>query len=121
MAAIFASISLSDNIDFTTPNEISLTISAMHNNKAADCHGLCAEHLKLAGQFYYSILAYCFSAMFVNVKIPAAATETVICPTIKDKNGHYSIVSNYRPITYDLFKNSGKYLTTSHARLSLYI
>jgi len=77
MAAIFASISLSDNIDFTTRNEMSLTISAMHNNKAPDCH-VCAEHFKLAGQFYYSILAYCFSAMFVHGHMPAAATETVI-------------------------------------------
>ena len=30
--------------------------------------------------------------------IPTGATQTVICPTAKDKNGDLSDISNYRPI-----------------------
>ena len=36
--------------------------------------------------------------MFIHGYIPAEATQTVICPTIKDKNGNLSVVTNYRPI-----------------------
>jgi len=36
--------------------------------------------------------------MLVHGYIPTEATQTVICPTVKDKNGDPSDVSNYRPI-----------------------
>jgi len=36
--------------------------------------------------------------MFIHGYIPADATQTVICPTVKDKNGDLSDISNYRPI-----------------------
>jgi len=70
----------------------------MCNNKAGDCYGLCAEHYKLGGDLYYSFLALCFNVMSVHGYIPAEATQIVICPTVKDKNGDPSDVSNYRLI-----------------------
>jgi len=51
-----------------------------------------------AGDLYYSLLATCFNVMLVHRFIPTEATQTVICPTIKDKNGISSDASNYRPI-----------------------
>ena len=36
--------------------------------------------------------------MLTHSYIPAEATQTVICPTVKDKNGPLSDVSNYRLI-----------------------
>ena len=57
----------------------------MCNNKARDCYGLHAENYKLAGDLYYSFLALCFNIMFTHGYIPVAATQTIICPCIKDK------------------------------------
>jgi len=36
--------------------------------------------------------------MFIHGHILADATQTEICPTVKDKNGDLSDISNYRPI-----------------------
>ena len=47
---------------------------------------------------YCSLLAVCFNVMFVHGYVPVEATQTVICPTVKDKNGDLSDISNYRPI-----------------------
>ena len=57
-----------------------------------------ALQYKLAGDLYCSFLALCFNAMFLHGYIPADATQTIICPPIKDKNGDLSDISNYRPI-----------------------
>jgi len=50
--------------------------------------------------------------MFVHGYVPVEATQTVICPTVKDKNGDLSDISNYRPIAFIaletiFFKNFG--------------
>jgi len=74
-------------------------LATMNNNKSADCYGLCAEHYKLAGNLYCSFLALCFNAMFLHGFIPADATQAIICPSIKDKNGDLSDISNYRPVS----------------------
>ena len=62
--------------------------------------------------------------MFINGYIPAEATQTVICPTITDKNGNLSDVTNYRPIAlatvyskileHILLNRLEEYLCTSH-------
>jgi len=59
---------------------------------------VCLLHYKLAGDLYCSLLAVCFNVMFVHGYVPVEATHTVICPTVKDKNGDLSDISNYRPI-----------------------
>jgi len=40
----------------------------------------------------------CYNLMLTHSYVPAEATQTVIGPTVKDKNGPLSDVSNYRPI-----------------------
>ena len=65
--------------------EVRDIVAAMSNNKASDCYGLRAEHFKLAGDLFYSLLATCLNVMLVHGCIPPEATQTVICPTIKDK------------------------------------
>jgi len=87
-----------DELKLVSCTEVCDIIAAMTNNKAGDCYGLWAEHFKLAGDLYYSLLATCFNVMLIHGFIPAEATQTVICPTIKDKNGISSDASNYRPI-----------------------
>jgi len=57
----------------------------MSNNKVSDCYGLRTEHFKLAGDLCYSLLATCLNVMLVHGYIPPEATQTVICPTLKDK------------------------------------
>jgi len=71
----------------------------MSSNKAGDSCGLCTEHCKLAGNLYCSLLAVCFNVIFVHGYVPVEATQTVIiCPTVKDKIGDLSDISNYCPI-----------------------
>ena len=87
-----------DELKLVSCTEVRDIIAAMTNNKAGDCYGLRAEHFKLAGDLYYSLLATSFNVMLVHGFIHTEATQTVICPTIKDKNGISSDASNYRPI-----------------------
>jgi len=87
-----------DVIKYSTCTEIRDVLATLNNNKSADCYGLCAEHYKLARDLYCNFLALCFNAMFLHGCIPADATQTIICPSVKDKNGDLSDISNYRPI-----------------------
>ena len=101
MKDIFAEVSLPDvnDIHAVTGSEVHQIVQTMCNNKAGDCYGLCAEHYKLVGgDLYYSFLALCFNVMLVHGYIPTEATQTVICPIVKDKNCDPSDVSNYHPI-----------------------
>ena len=62
--------------------------------------------------------------MFTHGYIPVAATQTIICPCIKDTNGNLSDISNYRPIAlatifskiyeHILLNRLNEHLTTSH-------
>jgi len=56
-----------------------------------------------AGDLYYSALASCFNAMLTHGHIPVDATQTIICPTVKDKKGDLSSISYYRPIAQATF------------------
>ena len=87
-----------DVIKYSTCTEIRDVLATMNNNKSAYCYGLCAEHYKLARDLYCNFLALCFNAMLLHGCIPADATQTIICPSVKDKNGDLSDISNYRPI-----------------------
>ena len=91
------SISDANDICYTTGAEVRKVLSAMCNNKAGDCYSLHAENYKLAGDLFYSFLALCFNVMFTHGYIPVDATQTIICPCIKDKNCDLSEISNYRP------------------------
>jgi len=125
MDDLFNNVSTSDNNDihYTSGAEVRKVLSTMCNNKAGDCYGLHAENYKLAGDLYYSFLALCFNIMFTHGYIPVAATQTIICPCIKDKNGDLSEISNYRPIAlatifskiyeHVLLKRLNEHLTTS--------
>ena len=109
---------------FVSGTEVRDAIASMPNNKAADCYGLCSKHFKIAGDLYYSILSLSCNIIFINDYIPAEATQTVICPTIKDKNGNLSDVTNYRHIALAtvyskileriLLNRLEEYLCTSH-------
>jgi len=87
-----------DNLITVSGTEISTVLNNMKNNKAADCNGLCTEHFKIAGDAYYNVLAVCYNAMFIHGHMPAEASQIVLCPVVKDKNGDISVTSNYRPI-----------------------
>jgi len=85
-------------VEHVSSRNISTASDAMLNNKAGDCYGLRTEHYKLAGNLYYSGLALCINAMLTHGYIPVDAIYTIICPTVKDKKGDLSSISNYRPI-----------------------
>jgi len=88
----------SEAIERVSSRDISAALDAMMNNKAGDCYGLCTEHYKLAGNLYYRVLAMCINVMMTHGYIPVDATQTIIYPTVKDKKGDLSFVSNYHPI-----------------------
>ena len=83
------------DIKYVTCTEVRDILATMSNNKAGDSYGLCTE---LAGDIYCSLLAVCFNVMFVHGYVPVEATQTVICPTVNDKNGDLSDFFNYRPL-----------------------
>lgn len=91
-----------DQIPMTLSTEVQNILATMSNNKAGDSYGLCTEHYKLAGDLYCSLLAVCFNVMFVHGYVPVEATQTVICPTVKDKNGDLSDISNYALLLWQL-------------------
>jgi len=96
---IIASMTLLGRCDIkdVTGTEI---LSSMANNKAGDYYGLRTENYKLAGGLYYSFLAMCMNIMFIHGYIPADATQTVICPTVKDKKFEHSSRDERKPIAF---------------------
>ena len=106
MKDIFAEVSLPDvnDIHAVTGSEVHQIAQTMCNNKAGDCYGfwlMCTVQSTTSWvvNFIIVFLALCFNVMLlVHGYIPTEATQTVICPTVKDKNGDPSDVSNYRPI-----------------------
>ena len=92
-------MTLPDRCDIkdVTGTEVHEILSCMANNKAGNYYGLRTKNYKLAGGLYYSFLAMCMNIMFIHGYIPANATQTVICPTVKDKNSDLSDIFNYCP------------------------
>jgi len=89
MDNLLSTVTDSDEVKLVSAKEVTDTLSCLSNNKAADCYGLRSEHFRYAGELFCSFLAMCYNLMLTHSYIPAEATQTVICPTVKDKMAHF--------------------------------
>ena len=60
--------------------------------------GLSANYIMFAHEIIYLHISIFFNLCLVHSYLPAACTNSVITPIMKNKHGNVSAISNYRPI-----------------------
>ena len=65
---------------------------------AGGLDGLSANHIMFAHEIIYLHISIFFNLWFVHSYLPAAYTNSVITPIMKNKDDNVSVISNYRPI-----------------------
>ena len=65
---------------------------------AGGLDGLSANHIMFAHEIIYLHISIFFNLCLVHSYLPAACTNSVITPIVKNKHGNVSAISNYRPI-----------------------
>ena len=73
-------------------------IRKLTTGKSSGLDGIYAEHLLHCSQRFVTMLAMCFTGLFVHGFLPDTMLEVVLVPVIKDKTGIIDQVDNYRPI-----------------------
>ena len=81
-----------------TSEEVDSAINMLVNNKSCGADGLFAENMKHGGKRLNTLLAMCFTGLFVHGFLPDSMLSVVLVPIIKDKNGKIGNTDNYRPI-----------------------
>ena len=81
-----------------TPSEVKKIINSFKNNKAQDCRGLAAEHLKFSPDSVSFYLADIMNYILRTGYVPRQLKEGVLTPVLKiDKDP--TLPTNYRGIT----------------------
>ena len=81
-----------------TYDEVAMAIRKLTTGKSSGLDGIYAEHLLHCSQRFVTMLAMCFTGLFVHGFLPDTMLEIVLGPVIKDKTGRIDQVDNYRPI-----------------------
>ena len=81
-----------------TDSEIEKCIHQLNSGKSADEFGLCAEHLKAAGQVLIPVLRDIFNDILLLGKIPDCFRGGVLTPVAKSGKDN-RLLDNYRGIT----------------------
>ena len=81
-----------------TSDEVAMAIRKLTTGKSSGLDGIYAEHLLHCSQRCVTMLAMCFTGLFVHGFMPDTMLEIVLVPVIKDKTGRIDQVDNYRPI-----------------------
>ena len=81
-----------------TSDEVAMAIRKLSTGKSSGLDGIYAEHLLHCSQRFVTMLAMCFTGLFVHGFLPDTMLEIVLVPVIKDKTGRIDQVDNYRPI-----------------------
>ena len=71
---------------------------ASNSNKAADCQGITAEHIKYGGPTLIKVLTSIVNAVLATGEVPQQLKTGIISPVLK-KNKDNTIPGNYRGIT----------------------
>ena len=80
------------------PKEKMNIIRSFKNNKAQDIYGISAEHLKLAPDLLFRILALLMNTILDNGYVPPQLKQGVLTPVLKKKKDA-TLPTNYRGIT----------------------
>ena len=78
--------------------DVARAIMKLDTNKSCGLDSIYAEHLKHASDRLSTLLAMCFTAMFIHGHLPDSMMSVVLIPIIKDKTGKINSRDNYRPI-----------------------
>ena len=81
-----------------TFDEVAMAIRKLSSGKSSGLDGIYAEHLLHCSKRFITMLAMCFTGLFVHSFLPYSMLEIVLVPVIKDKTGRIDQVDNYRPI-----------------------
>ena len=87
-----------DTVDPITTEEMHDVIQSLSNGKAADSHGLSAEHLKFGGEIIVDHLTNIVNFIFNNGIIPDMLKSGIVTPVLK-KGKEPSSPTNYGGIT----------------------
>ena len=82
----------------TAADEVAMAIRKLSTGKSSGLDGIYAEHLLHCRQRFVTMLAICFTGLFVHGFLPDSMLEIALVPLIKDKTGRIDQVDNYRPI-----------------------
>ena len=81
-----------------TSDEVAMAIRKLSAGKSSGLDGIYAEHLLHCSQRCITMLAMCFTGLFLHDFLPDSKLEILLIPVIKDKTGRIDQVDNYRPI-----------------------
>ena len=81
-----------------TSDEVAMAIRKLTTGKSSGLDGIYAEHLLHCSQRFVTMLAMCFTGLFVHGFLPDTMLEIELVPVIKDKTGRIDQVDNYRQI-----------------------
>ena len=82
-----------------TPSEVKKIINSFKNNKAQDCRGLAAEHLKFSPDSVSFYLADIMNYILRTGYVPRQLKEGVLTPVLKKRQGSHS--------SHQLSRNNG--------------
>jgi hypothetical protein len=85
-------------IPLVTPDTVSDVIASLKNNKAADIHGLTAEHLKLGHPYTHQLITVLIKRILAEDVWPDQLKHGLITPVYKQKKS-MKLPDNYRRIT----------------------
>ena len=78
-----------------TADEVVIAIRKLSTGKSSGLDGIYAEHLLHCRQRFITMLAMCFTRLFVHGFLPDSLLEIVLVPVIKDKTGRIDQVDKY--------------------------
>ena len=87
-----------DKCMIVSAQEVKHVIHKLNSGKAAGPDSLSAESLQFADNRLYTLLALCFSSVFIHGVVPSPLIDTLILPVVKNKSGDVTDKNNYRPI-----------------------
>lgn len=110
-------------IDLVTPEEICIIASSLANNKSSGLDGIPSEFFKYAPTFIYDWMSAFINGVLTHCHVPAALTDVLIRPVIKNRLKDPTDSANYRPIALSssaskliesvIYERAKEYLTTS--------
>ena len=79
------------DIEISRPQIVS-AISDLANNKSSGLDDVTAEHLKHCSDRIVTMLAMCFTALFIHGILPSSMIAVVLVPIVKNKRLSISVI-----------------------------
>jgi hypothetical protein len=93
------SVLLPNEANSFTFDEVAIACRCLNRNKASDCFGVTAEHLRFALTPLTPLLTSVFNGLLQTRLIPHSFKQGILLPLVKKANKSKKMPSNYRGIT----------------------